>query len=102
MIDRTTLPIIPMHGTITAGQRFTVEGLHFDSWPNELVLGFSEDAIMNEKLVDSQRLMRLVSKSNTSLVFEAQVTFSYGVEHIWQYIGTPYATPRALLSYVEE
>lgn len=99
MIDRTTLPVIPIHGTVTAGQQFLVKGVGFDSWPNELVLGFSEDAIMNEDLAESQRLMRLVSKNNTALVFEAQVTFSYGLEHVWEYFGTPGKTPRSLLDY---
>ena len=99
MIDHTTLPVIPSQGTITAGQQFTVIGTNFDAWPSELVLGYSSDTIMSEELANSYRLMKLVSKSNTELVFEAQATFGYGTEHLWKYIGTPFAMPRVLLDY---
>lgn len=98
MVDRTTLPQIAAGETITAGQRFTVLGSGFNSWPNEIVLSFNEENI-NTADYGGIFLMKLVGKTNNSLEFEVASTYAYDNDHTWNVFGTPIARPRTILDY---
>lgn len=99
MIDHTTLPHVSKNVTVIAGQRFRVVGRGFDLWPSEIVLGYNEDAVINDTL-PTYRLMRLVSKNDTELIFEATATQEYTIEHTWTYFAGGDDVPRTLLQYV--
>lgn len=98
MVDRTTLPDLPTNTHMTVGQQFTVQGSNFNYWPSEIVLGFGESNVQVLPL-PHQNLMKLVSKSDTQLVFEVQVDFLFTTAHVWQYFGSPFGEPRTLLTY---
>lgn len=101
MIDPTTLPIFPLGSTITVGQRFTIVGQNFSEWPSEVVLGISESAALENELPD-YRLMRLIEKTNTMMVFEATGDHVFGGERTFSFFAAGFATPRALLEYNQE
>lgn len=98
MVDRTTLPNIREGETLTEGQRFTIIGSGFNSWPNEIVLSYNDITALDVEF-GGQYLMRLVGKTNNSLVFEVVMTYTYGAEHIWNVFATPNDKPRRLLIY---
>lgn len=100
MIDATTLPTIQANEQIVAGRRFIVVGEGFDRWPDEIVLGYDEDRVLEGEL-PSYQLLRLVSKTDTELVFEAMETHRFGVEHIFVYFGAGFEVPRSILQYDE-
>lgn len=99
VVNPATLPIIRANETVEAGTQFIIRGRNFNAWPNEIVLTYSEDHIY-ESTLPQQSLMRLVSKTNSRLVFEQTVTFTYTFEHIWSIFGSPFNLPRTLLEYV--
>lgn len=98
MVDRTTLPLVAAGETLTAGQRFTILGSGFNSWPNEIVLSYNEGNIELED-IGTPYLMKLIGKTNNSLVFEVVITHTYGIEHTWSEFGTPINKPRKVLTY---
>lgn len=98
MIDRTTLPVSRNGLTWTVGQRFTISGTGFDYWPSEIVLDDSVSHVENGVLGEGT-LLKVVSKSNTELVFEVQADYSFTSSHVWQYFGTPFIGPREILEY---
>lgn len=100
MIDHTTLPIIPAYAQVTAGQQFSIRGRGFDIWPTEIVLGYSLNNLPTT--TDGADMMKMVSKTNTELIFEATVTHSYAYAHTWNVFASPLLPPRSVLSYVEE
>ena len=101
MVLITTLPFIEAGETINEGQQFIVEGKGFNAWPNEIVLSRGENYALNNEL-PSAALMRLVSKTNTQLVFEQTTTYTYVSAHLWNTFASPFDLPRTLLSYVSE
>lgn len=44
--------------------------------------------------------MKIVSKSNTELVFETLTDRTYSSNHTWTFFGSPFATPRDILPYI--
>lgn len=98
MIDPTTLPLLPAGAPTTVGQQFTIRGTKFDLWPDDIVLGFEENYVRNTEL-PSDRLMKLVSKTDSELIFEVVERGSFQSEHLWSYFGAGLDTPRELLKY---
>lgn len=99
-IDAATLPSIGAGATLQEGETFTVRGTNFDLWPDEIVLGYTVDAVrtFNEPI----RLLVLAQKTQNTLVFRVQQTFTYEQAHRWIYFGSPSTAPRYILEYTEE
>ena len=99
MIDHTTLPKTNEGESIAVGQRFEIKGLGFNRWPDEIVLGYNQTSVVNDD-ISGFTLLRLVNKTNTTLVFEAVISNTYYTPHEWNSFATPFEKPRGLLSYV--
>lgn len=98
MIDHTTLPFVPANTTLTVGQRFTVVGSGFQAWPDELVLSY-RDAVAQTEPMPSYNLMRLVSKTDTELVFDVLVEHEFAADHEWSSFCAGLNPPREMLAY---
>ena len=98
MIDRTTLPVVEQGQALTEGQRFSIKGTDFEKWPDEIVLGYSESRVLNED-IGNPYLMKLVSKTDSELVFEVIEGFTFNTMHTWNIFATPFERPRVILAY---
>ena len=67
-------------------------------WPEELVLSWSPEAILATEMPDF-RLLKLVSKTNDTLVFEVQVGHTFESERLFSFFGSPEVLPRTVLEY---
>lgn len=98
MIDRTTLPNMPAETSVTVGQQFVVRGRNFRYWPSEIVLGHNNGSVQGTVMPNSN-IMKLVSRTDTELVFEATVDYTYPTAHLWDVFGSPFDAPREILQY---
>ena len=97
-IDAVTLPSFSAGATLEEGQHFLIKGENFGLWPDEIVLGYDENEVVNADV--PSRLFRLVSKTSTELDFVVQETHTYATAaRVWSYFGSPFDSPRTLLEY---
>ena len=101
MIDPTTLPTIQA-GSLSVGQQYSIKGRNFNLWPDELVLSYRSDNFALNVALPAFQLMKLVSKSNTELVFEVTMNHDYTAVQKWNVFATPFGVPRTFLDYTTE
>lgn len=82
-----------------SGTRFEVKGSHFSLWPDEMVMTYAASNI-DEGLPNS-RLLRLVSKTDESLIFEVTEDTRFSGPHTFNIFCSPLAAPRTILEYDE-
>ena len=100
MVDRTTLPVVSANEPLVVGQQFTIRGQHFGMWPSEIVLSFDEANVLTDQ-VPYFRLMRLVSKTETEMVFEVTQSHVFNSPHLWELFATGIEPPRVALTYYD-
>lgn len=75
-----------------------MRGNAFDYWPSEIVLGYSDNNVINAAEI-SQDVMRLVARTNTELTFEVTTEYTFVSAHTWSVFGSPNTPPRTILAY---
>lgn len=83
---------------MTAGQQYVVSGSNFSEWPDEIVLTYSQGFLTLED-IPSSRLLKLVSKTDDTMVFEATADTTFATNHTFEFFGTPFDKPREFLNY---
>lgn len=98
MVDLATLPKVSPGDVIGTGQQFVITGYGFDAWPSDVVLGFSLSDIQSNALAGSN-MLKLISKTNTEMLFEAVDGHTYSIVHEWTFFGDGFNPPREVLEY---
>lgn len=99
-MDSATLPVVEVGDTISEGDTFTVRGENFSLWPDDIVLAYNARDVYDDDF-PSFHLMKLSSKTDDSLVFEATETQTFSFGHVFNVFGTPTDRPREVLEYME-
>ena len=84
--------------SIAVGQQFTIRGQYLDRLPAELVLATSRDTLLNVDIPDF-KVLKLVSKTESTAVFECIASHTFSTMASYQYLGTPFAAPRTEILY---
>lgn len=98
VVDAATLPKTREEETLVVGQRFVVNGLNFNRWPSEIVLGYNENFIKTQEY-PGEDMMVLVERTDTQLVFEVVKQYKFTIPHDWIYFATPLGPERTILQY---
>lgn len=97
IIDAVTLPKTEAGATIEEGQQFIITGYNFEFWPDQIVLGYTEENVRSTEVLN--RYLILTEKTSNTLVFSAQITGTYNIELNWNIFGSPSSPPRTILEY---
>lgn len=94
----TTLPKSEDGEHWNVGDRFIVRGEGFDRWPSEVVLTYDEATAVGEGY-PSIRLLGLIEKTDSMMVFEVKVAYTFHSSLVWSVFASPYNVPREVLGY---
>ena len=98
MIDPTTLPRFEANVVIPAGTIFEVKGLNYNLWPQDVVLSFNTSYALEEE-TPSVRVLREISRTNTSMLFVVDIPPSFSTPHTFTVFAAPRNIPREILQY---
>lgn len=73
-----------------------MRGVNFDLLPNELVLLYDSADIDS---TSNTRQLHEVERGSDYVVFSPLVSFTASVEHVWQFLASPFSPPRSFIEY---